>query len=239
MRNDTTTTPIRILLIDDHQILLSGLQSLLNSEPGFSVVGTAQNRCESLLAANSQPDIILLDLKLGNESTLDFFGELMSVCHRARLLVLTGNTDTDLHLRAVCKGATGVVSKMETSDLLVRAIRKVHAGEMWLNRSTIANAVSQIQSRQVKLNPAAARIASLTVRELDVISILGTGCRNKEIGERMFISEKTVRHYLTSIYRKLGVEDRLELMVFSNRHGLSRVPRPSIAYISKFEKYRS
>jgi len=224
MRGDTGHPPIHILLIDDQQILLESLQALLNSEPGLSVVGTARNRCESLMAANSQPDIMLLELKLGNESTLDFFSELISASSNSRLLVLTASTDIDLHLRAVTKGAMGVVSKMETSDLLIKAVRKVHAGEMWLNRSMMANAVRQIQSRQNRPDPIAAKIASLTVRELDVVRILGKGCKNKEIAERMFISEKTVRHYLTSIFSKLGVDDRLELMIFSYQNGLAEVP---------------
>jgi len=224
MLAETDKQPIRILLIDDHEIFLAGLRSLLNAEPGMTVIASARNRCEALLAASTQPDIILMDLRLANESTVVFFPELISVCGRGRILVLTGISDIDQYLQAVSNGAMGVVNRQETSDTLIKAIRKVHEGEMWLNRSVMASAVSKIQSRQPKPDPTSIKIASLTVRELDVISILGEGRRNREIGERLFISEKTVRHYLTSIFNKLEVEDRLELMIFSYQHGLAEVP---------------
>jgi len=150
--------------------------------------------------------------------------DLLKGVESARVLVLTGVADPELHLRAVCLGAMGVVHKLENPHLLFKDIRKVYAGEAWLNRTMVANAMTLLQARQRKEDPEAARIASLTVRERDVITLIGEGRRNKAIGERLFISEKTVRHYLTSIYDKLELDDRLELMIFAYQHVLAKVP---------------
>jgi two-component system, NarL family, nitrate/nitrite response regulator NarL len=221
-------SPIRILLVDDHEIFLAGLRLLLRAEPGLAVIGEAHTMCEALLAARSQPDIILLDLGLGSESSVDLLPELLAVSVKARVLVLTGVPDPDIHLRAICKGAMGVVSKLEPSTVLLKAIRKVHAGEVWVNRSMMASAIAQIHTRRnSKPEPNSARISTLTARELEVIGFVGEGRRNKQIGERMFISEKTVRHYLTSIFSKLEVGDRLELIIFAYQYGLAKLPARS------------
>jgi DNA-binding NarL/FixJ family response regulator len=220
---DLATSPIRILLIDDHELFLAGLQSLLRNESGLLVVGTARNRKEAVHEAQrGQPHVILLDLDLGSESGLDCLPDLLKSAEGAKILVVTGGSDPELHLRAVCMGALGVVLKVESPNTLVKAIRKIHAGEAWMNRRLMASAMTQLQGG--KADPDDVRIASLTAREREVISSLGEGRRNKEIAERLFISEKTVRHYLTSIFSKLEVDDRLELMIFAYRHGLARVP---------------
>jgi two-component system, NarL family, nitrate/nitrite response regulator NarL len=216
---------IRILLVDDHEIFLGGLMSLLRDEPGMIVVGQARNKTEALEAARLQPDIILLDLDLGAESGPTFIPDLIKVAQGARILALTGLPDADLHLQAVCRGALGVVFKSQAPHLLLSAIRKVHAGEAWLNRTMVATAMTQLQvCRPKKADPDSARIHSLTARELEIIAAVAEGRRNKGVGEQLFISEKTVRHYLTSIYDKLGVTGRLGLMIFAYKHGLTTVP---------------
>jgi two-component system nitrate/nitrite response regulator NarL len=215
---------IRILLIDDHPIFLAGLRSFLQVEPGLLVIGEARNRNEALAAARQHPDIILLDLDLGSESGADLLPDLMKVADGARVLLLTGVVDPESHLHGVCLGAMGVVHKLEAPDILVKAIRKVHAGEVWLNRTMIASAMIRLQVAHKKPDPTANKIASLTARELEVIAALGEGLRNREIGQRLFISEKTVRHYLGSIFAKLEVTDRLELMIFAYQHGLAKLP---------------
>lgn len=222
--HDSKMPSIQILLIDDHKIFLAGLRSLLQNESGMNVMGEARNRSEALEAAGRQPDIILLDLDLGAETGEDLLPELLKVAENARVMLLTGITDSDLHLRAVCLGAMGIVHKLEAPEILVKAIRKVFDGEVWLNRAIVATAMTRLQAPRRKADPTVAKIASLTTRELDVIAALGEGRRNKEIGERLFISEKTVSHYLTAIFSKLEVADRLELMIFSYQHGLAEVP---------------
>jgi two-component system nitrate/nitrite response regulator NarL len=218
------TSAIRVLVIDDHEIFRAGLRLLLELEPGVSVIGEARNKTEALDAAQSDPDIILLDLDLGSDSGLELLPELMNAAPDARILVLTGVLDPGLHLRAVCLGAIGVVRKLEAPRVLTKAIRKVHAGEAWLNRTMVASAMSKLQAKERKeADPERNKIASLTARESEIIALIGEGLRNKAIGERLCISEKTVRHHLTSIFNKLEVSDRLELMIYSYQHGLAKV----------------
>jgi two-component system nitrate/nitrite response regulator NarL len=216
---------IRILLIDDHEIFLASLRLLLQGDAGLTVIGEARNRDEALEGARKQPDVILLDLDLGSESGTDLIPDLMKIAEGARVLLLTGVMDSDLHLRSVCRGAMGIVYKLEAPSLLLEAIRKVYAGEAWLNPTLVAKAMRQLQTIHCKkADPEEAKIRSLTSRELEVIALIGEGRRNKAIGERLYISEKTVRHYLTSIFAKLELSDRLELMIYAYQHGLAKVP---------------
>ena len=227
----TEPSEIRILLIDDHEIFLAGLRLLLEAEPDLRVVGEARNRKEALdVAAHNALDVILLDLNLGAQSGIDLLPDLTKATPRARILVLTASNDRGLHLRAVRLGAIGIVHKLEAPRLLLKAIRKVYAGEAWLNRALVTNAVTHLQADERKpKDPEVSKIATLTARELEVIALIGEGLRNKAIGERLYISEKTVRHYLTSIFSKLGVTDRLELMIYAYQHGLAKLPHSAIA----------
>src|SRR5262245_15329983 len=118
---------IRILLIDDHEIFLASLRLLLQGDSALAVIGEARNRDEALEAARMKPDVILLDLDLGPESGTDLLPDLMKIAEDARVLLLTGVIDSDLHLRCICSGAMGVVSKLEAPGLLLKAIRNVHA----------------------------------------------------------------------------------------------------------------
>jgi len=117
------------------------------------------------------------------------------------------------------------VHKLEAPRLLLKAIRKVHEGEVWMNRAMVARAMSRVQMQgRAKTDPDAARISNLTARELEIITLVGEGRRNKAIAERLCISEKTVRHYMTSIFAKLQVADRLELMIYAYQHDLATLP---------------
>jgi DNA-binding NarL/FixJ family response regulator len=220
--------PIRILLIDDHTLVRAGLRMLIESRPGLQVVGEAVNRHDVLaLAACEQPDLILLDLDLGGSSGLDFLPELLSVATAARVLILTGVYDLELHRRAVRLGAMGVVVKEKAAEILFQAIEKVHAGEVWLERAMVASVLGEMTRRgePAHTDPEAAKIAALTAREREVIVLVGEGLKNRQIAQRLFISETTVRHHLTSIFGKLGVADRLELVIYAYRHSLAKIPR--------------
>lgn len=218
---------IRVLIVDDHAVVRAGLRMLLESGPGMSVVGEAGNRTEALAAAREQPDVVLLDLDLGGDSALDFLPELLATAPRARVLVLTGVRDPELHRRAVRLGAMGLVFKEQAAETLFKAIEKVHAGEIWLGHAMTASLLGEMaRAREVQLpNPAVAKIAALTGREREIIALLGEGLKNKQIAGRLFISEVTVRHHLTEIFARLGVAGRLDLLVYAYRHGLTRPPR--------------
>ena len=220
--------PIRVLLIDDHSVVRTGLRLIIEGSPGMAIVGEAANRRDAVAAAErEQPDIILLDLDLGNDSGIEIISELISAAVNARIIILTGTRDPELHRRAILLGAMGLVSKEKAAEDLIKAARKVHAGEAWLDPGVMASVLNEVSvaGKSRKVDPDAEKIATLTRREREVVELVGQGIKSKEVAERLFISETTVRHHLTSIFDKLEVTDRVELMIFAFRHGLAKPPR--------------
>jgi DNA-binding NarL/FixJ family response regulator len=219
--------PIQVLLIDDHAVVRSGLRMVIESNSGLKVVGEAGNRADALaIAAREQPDIILLDLDLNGSSGLDFLVELFTLAPEARVIILTGVYDAAAHQRAMHLGAMGLVLKEKAAEVVIKAIEKVHAGEVWFDRVMMGHMISQLSRATLtpKSKPEAQRIASLTEREREIVALIGEGLKNKLIANRLFISETTVRHHLTSVFDKLGVSDRLELIIYAYRHGLAKPP---------------
>ena len=198
---------------------------LIDQNPAMKVIGVAGNRSEALaLAASEQPNVIILDILLGDEDGLTFLPELREVTRNARVLVLTGLRSSESQRRAIRAGAMGIVLKEHAAEVLIKAINKVHQGEVWLDRSMMG-AVLDEMTQAPEIDPEGARIAGLTDREREVIALIAEGLRNKQIGQRLFISETTVTHHLSSIFSKLDVSDRLELIIYAFRHGLAQLPR--------------
>jgi len=215
---------IRVILVEDHAVVRAGLRMLIESRRGLVVVGEAATHADALaLAAREQPHIILLDLDLGREDGLDLLPNLRAAAGQARVLILTGMRDVNEHRHAIRQGAMGIVLKEQAPDVLLKAIEKVHAGEVWLDRTMLAYVLSEMAVGGVRpVDTNAARIATLTQREREVIALVDEGLKNKQISDRLSISETTVRHHLTSIFAKLRVESRLELAVFTHQHGLGK-----------------
>lgn len=227
--NNNTEKTIRILLVNDQRIVRTGLRLLIESHPGFLVVDEIANLSEAIRLPHESLDIILLDIKsFSDQASLQTLPELMKSIGTARILLLTDIEDPEGNLHAVRLGAMGLVHKNESADVLLKAIERVAAGEVWINRAMMARVIGgfwnpeTVQSHPV--NPEASKIAALTEREREVVGLIGEGLRNKQIAERLFISEITVRHHLTSIFDKLGVSDRFELAIYSYRHGLAKLP---------------
>ena len=215
---------IRILLVDDHKTMLWGLERLIQAEgPSFTLVGSASDGAEATaLCAALHPDIVLLDLDLKGSSSIDFLPALVAN-GSTRVVILSANRDQGTLAAAVKAGARGVVSKEAPTDDVLLAVRKVHGGELWLDQSLMQALLGQLVAPAPKADPEAERIATLTARERDVIGMIvqGKGALNKELAERAFISERTLRNHLTTIYQKLDVANRLELYVYAIKHGLS------------------
>lgn len=224
-RND----PIKILLIDDHAIVRAGVRMLIETRPGFEVVGDVANGQDALdVIAREKLDIILLDLDLDGESGLDLLPQLREAQRHARVIVLTGMSDPSIQRVIVQAGAMGLVHKSQTKELLLRAIEKVHAGEVWLDRQTIAALIGEFSGApsSMPIDPEEAKIRSLTEREHEVVKLIFEGCSNRQIAQRLSISETTVRHHLSSVFSKLEVVSRLELVVYAHRHGVVPKPHP-------------
>jgi DNA-binding NarL/FixJ family response regulator len=190
----------------------------------LKVVGQASNRSEALaLAKSEQPDLILLDIDLGSENGLDFLPELTDTVAGVHVLVLTGLREIESHRRAARLGAAGVVLKEHAADVLLKAIKKVHAGELWLDRSMMGSLLREM-TQPPKIDAEAAKIATLTRREREVLTLVAEGLKNRDIAARLFISETTVTHHLSSVFAKLGVSDRLELVIYAFANNLAKTP---------------
>ena len=217
---------IKVFIIDDHAIVRAGLGMVIQKDARLQIVGEAGSQADALAAiATTQPDVILLDIDLGAENGLDFIPALHAAASQARIIVLTGMRDPELHRRAVSLGALGVVNKENAPDVVRQAIHRVHEGEAWLDPKLTATLLSQLTgANRKKEDPEAVKIATLSKRELEVIKLIGEGLKSKEIAERLFISEITVRHHLTSIFSKLDLSDRVELMLYAYKNGLAKSP---------------
>lgn len=230
------TDPIRVFIAEDHHITLWGLSRLIEAAgPRMVVVGTASTRSELINHdAAADADVILLDLDLGGEDAGDALELLRQRCP-GRVLVLTGADDLSLHRAVVMNGARGVVLKSEPAQTILRAIEKVHAGEVWLHRALLGEVLGQLTGAEpaqapAPANPAAACIASLTPRERQIVQLMvrQSGAKQFAIADELGLSEHTLRNHLTTIYSKLGVHGRLELHVFATANGLGAAGSSSV-----------
>ena len=217
---------IRILIVDDQLLVRDGLRMLIENHPGTKVVAMAGTRSEALdILAREACDLIILDLELGGYSAISFIPQLREAAKDSRVLVLTGSRDSETHQKAAQLGAMGVVLKENAADVLLKAIEKVYNGEAWLDRITLGNLLWQMSNRDKdSLDPRAKKISTLTERERQVIALIAEGLKNRQIAERLFISPTTVTHHLSSIYSKLGVSDRLELVIYAFANKLAKMP---------------
>ncbi len=217
--------PIRTMIVDDHAVIRAGLRMLIEQDETIAVVAMAGNCAEALeRAASERPDIIILDLVLGDEDGLAFLPTLREKIPGSRVLVLTGVQNPDSHRTAIRRGAMGIVLKEHAAELLLKAIKKVYEGEVWIDRSMMGSMIQEF-SKPTQVNPEEAKIESLTLREREVIKLVGEGLKNKQIAERLYISETTVTHHLSSVFSKLEVSDRLELIIYAFRHDLAKMPK--------------
>ena len=217
---------IRILIIDDQLVVREGLQLLIENRPGLKITAMVGSRAEAMeIVTRETFDLIILNLELGGTSALPLIPQLREAADKARILALTSMRSSQTQQAAVQLGAMGVVLKDDAADLLIKAIEKVHYGEVWLDRLSLGNLLWQLTSRVPgSVDPHEKKILSLTDREREVITLIAQGLKNKQIADRLFISQTTVTHHLSSIYAKLGVSDRLELVVYAFANKLAKLP---------------
>ncbi len=223
--NEMIKNSIRILLIDDHKSFMEGLTMVINSQaPAMEVIGMASTAQEAISAAALlKPDLILLDMDLGDSLSLDFLPELLEKTS-AKVLMLTGLQNPDLHDSAILKGARGVLLKVESAKVILKAIEKVYAGEIWASNTTLTRVLGQMNNVKKKVDPEARKIADLTAREREIISALLNfeGSTNEQIARQLFISTSTLKNHLTTIYSKLDVKNRIQLMKYALNHKLDK-----------------
>jgi DNA-binding NarL/FixJ family response regulator len=213
---------IRVLLFDEEAVVRTALRKLIESWPYLSVIGEAGNPGDAV-GNNPQekPDIILFNHHLSRgPDSLDLLPQLLSAYNGGKVIVLTAFGDSEAHLRAVRLGARGLVLKERGAEELHEAILNVYAGELWLDRKLTTDMITRMIQPKKKTeleDREIAKLASLTEREHRVVTLVGEGLKNKGIAERLFVSESTVRHHLTSIFKKLHVSSRSELIILVQR----------------------
>jgi DNA-binding NarL/FixJ family response regulator len=209
---------IRLILADDHPIFLSGLEELLRREPDFDVVASCLEGEEALRAVRQHnPDVLILDLRMPERDGLGVLREMQKEKLSTRVVVLTAALDEEEVLEAIRLGVWGVVLKEMAPRLLVQCIRKVHAGEQWMEKRSVRLALERLLKRESGTREIA---AVLTPREIDIVHMVAEGLTNKEIADRLYISGGTVKVHLHNIYEKLNVKSRLQLARYARDKGL-------------------
>jgi len=209
----------RILLVDDHDIVRLGLTTLLNDQPDMEVIGEASTAAEAVKAAeNLRPDVVLMDIRLPGEGGIAAAGQVTLRVPTSKVVMLTSFADDELVVRAIRAGAVGYVLKQVGNEELLRAIRAAARGEALLDSSTTARLLSRVREVERKADEDAFR--DLSDREMDVLIHLAKGKTNAEIGELLNLSEKTVGNYVSNMFEKLHVNNRVELAAYAYEHHL-------------------
>jgi two-component system, NarL family, nitrate/nitrite response regulator NarL len=205
--------PVRILIADDHPLFREGVVHTLNAEADFTVIGQAASGEEALsLAQELLPDIVLLDVAMPGWGGLVAAEKIARACPAARIVMLTVSEDEDDLLAAFKAGARGYALKGVSARELARIIRAVAAGEVYVSPSLAAGILVEL-TREQPPDP----LDELTDREREVLTLVGQGLTNREIGERLHLAEKTIKHYMTNILQKLQVRSRVEAALLAAR----------------------
>ena len=235
MIEETPKRKIRIVLADDHPIVRDGLKKMLALESDFEVVGEANDGREALEQIQMhEPDILLLDLRMPNLDGLSALQTLQHINRKTRVIILTASEDKNEFVQAMKLGCSGIVLKQTAPELIVKSIRKVNAGEIWLDSHTTAAVMRQFATAASDGSISSGSTSSsshsgqgklrerspLSAREREIVGLVAQGYKNKEMAEKMFISEQTVKNHLHNIFDKLGVSDRLELALYAIHKGL-------------------
>jgi DNA-binding NarL/FixJ family response regulator len=206
---------IRIVIVDDHTMLREGLRKVLAMEDDLEVVADTENaRDAARIARETTPDVLLLDLRMPGTGGLEVIGPIHEASPKTKVLILTASDDRRDHVAALTQGARGIIMKDSAAETLVTAIRAVNNGQAWVDRDITGTLLEELAHRGGPEHQGADK-PQLTVRESEIVDLVISGCRNREISERLSISEKTVKAHLSNIFAKLGVRDRLELAIFA------------------------
>ncbi|MFE1931843.1 response regulator [Streptomyces sp. NPDC059474] len=212
----TPATPIRVFVLDDHEVVRRGLHDLLDAEPDIEVVGDAGTVDHALARGPAlRPDVAILDVRLPDGDGITVCRELRSRMPDLACLMLTSFDDDDALLDAIMAGAAGYVLKQIKGSDLVSAVRTVASGQSMLDPATTARLMSTLRGDTAPQEPRDEVLAGLSPREREILVLIGDGLTNRQIGKRLFLSEKTVKNHISRLLAKLGVERRIQAAVLA------------------------
>ncbi|MFE3521043.1 response regulator [Streptomyces sp. NPDC059161] len=210
--------PIRVFLLDDHEVVRRGVHDLLDAEPDIDVVGEAGTSELALTRAPAlRPDVAVLDIRLPDGDGITVCRELRSRMPELACLMLTSFDDDDALLDAIMAGAAGYVLKLIKGSDLIEAVRTVASGQSMLDPATTARLMSTLRGPDKDSTHEDPRLAGLSERERRILDLIGEGMTNRQIGHRLYLSEKTVKNHVSRLLAKLGVERRIQAAVLATR----------------------
>lgn len=222
-----TVQSIRIVIVDDNSQSRDDLVKLLGAQPEFHVASTAETAQRAVEQLRKErPDIVLLGWAASSANSQRVFHAIQEAKLPSRVIMLVNGDTKEDFVEAVKQGCCGIVPKQTSNELLIKSIRKVHAGEFWMDRMTTADVIRRLAKKGTATNGPSLRLgvrdqsSALSQREREIVILVAQGFKNKEMAERMFISEQTVKNHLHNIFDKLGVSDRLELALYAIHHNL-------------------
>jgi DNA-binding NarL/FixJ family response regulator len=208
---------LRILLVDDHEIVRLGLKALLSRYPHFEVVAEARDAQEAIdMLLRHEPDIVVMDIRLPGKNGIEATQDILEIRPQTKVIVLTSHADDDVLFDAISAGASGYVLKQIGSDDLIRALEMVGRGQSMLDPTLTQKVFQRVRESARKAEDE--YFAALTEQELNILALITEGLTNREIAERVFLSEKTVRNYVSSILSKLDLSSRAEAAAYAVRH---------------------
>ncbi|WP_406155002.1 response regulator transcription factor [Streptomyces sp. NBC_00882] len=216
-RSFTEQDPIRVFLLDDHEVVRRGITDLLDAEPDISVVGDADTVQHALVRGPAlRPDVAVLDVRLPDGDGITVCRELRNRMPELACLMLTSFDEEDALLDAIMAGASGYVLKQIRGSDLVSAVRTVASGQSMLDPATTARLMRSLRAEPAAAPAPAPELAGLSPRERDILALIGDGLTNREIGKKLYLSEKTVKNHISRLLAKLGVQRRVQAAVLAS-----------------------
>ncbi|MFF1419976.1 response regulator [Streptomyces sp. NPDC058280] len=218
VRGFSPQKPIRVFLLDDHEVVRRGVQDLLDAEADIEVVGDAGTIGHALARGPAlRPDVAILDVRLPDGDGITVCRELRSRMPALACLMLTSFDDDDALLDAIMAGAAGYVLKEIKGSDLVAAVRTVASGQSMLDPATTTRLMSSLRGEDAEKEPEPDTLSGLSPREREVLALVGEGLTNRQIGKRLYLSEKTVKNHISRLLAKLGVERRIQAAVLATQ----------------------
>lgn len=212
---------IRVMIVDDHELIRQGLRKILEIENDIVVAGVAEDGESALIMAQElQPDVMLLDINMKGLNGIKTLKRIKEMGLKVKVIMLTIHSDREYMLETVGLGASGYLLKDTGTDSLVTAIRRVHEGFSYIHPSMAEESAGDFKAKTVMPDPERDK---LTRREIEVIALIADGLNNKEIADQLFISEKTVKNHVSNLFKKINVSDRTQAAIFAFKHSIKEI----------------